>query len=424
MSPAKLGLRLRIALVLALACLLAAGGVGVTLYSASEDMEDALIDQIVAEEMDYLSQRHREDPAYQPQRSSNLQSYIVRAGQDDRALPPFLRGMAPGRHELYTGNDEIHVLVRDERGSRYFVAYEVGLHAQREREFRLLIVSSTLTAALASLLLGYWISGLLVRQVTGLASRVGSMKPGQREARLTQPGQDPEIAMLARAFEDYQTRIEQLIRREQEFTANASHELRTPLTAIRTSCELLLTDTALGDKSRARVEWINAAAGRMAEQVQALLFLARGQALGESEPVSLGDCVAEAVEPYRAELARKGLELEIDIAPDAHLDLNYQALRLVLANLIRNAVQYTERGQVRVSYSGRTLAVSDTGPGIEAADRPRLFERFYRAGGGSDGYGLGLAIVKRICDQYGWAIRVDSAPRRGSIFSVDFAPSS
>lgn len=421
MGPVRLGLRLRIALALALACLLAAGGVGFTLYSASEDMEDALVDQIVAEEMDYLTQRHREDPAYRPQRTSNLQSYIVRGGDGLAALPAFLQGAAPGRHEHYIGGDEIHVLVREHAGTRYYVAYEVGLHAQRERDFRLLIVLSTVTAAIASLVLGYWLSGILVRQVTELASAVGAMKPGQSGAPLARPGQDPEVAMLARAFEAYQARIEQLIRREQEFTSNASHELRTPLTAIRTSCELLLADPAVADKSRARVEWINAAAGRMAEQLQALLFLARGQSLGETEPVALADCVAEAVEPYRAELARKGLELEMDIAPGACVVLNYQALRLVLDNLLRNAVQYTAQGRVRVSYAGGTLAVSDTGAGIAEADRPRLFERFYRGGGGRDGHGLGLAIVKRICELYGWRIEVDSAPRRGSTFSVSFA---
>ena len=420
MAPVKPGLRLRIALALALACLLAVGALGITLYSASEEMEDALVDQIVAEEMDYLALRHRQDPAYRPQRSSNLQSYIVRGSNGRGSLPAFLRDVAPGRHEIYTSNDEIHVLVRDQGDSRYYVAYEVGLHAKREREFRLLIVLSTITAALASLVLGYWLSGILVRQVTDLAARVGAMKPGQGHGQLARPGQDPEIAMLARAFEGYQSRIEQLIRREQEFTSNASHELRTPLTAIRTSCELLLADAALAEKSRARVEWINAAAGRMAEQIQALLFLARGQALGETEPVALGDCVAEAMEPYRSELARKGLKLEIDIAPDAHLELNYQALRLVLDNLIRNAVQNTAQGVVRVTYADRKLAVSDTGAGIAAADRPRLFERFYRVGGERDGFGLGLAIVKRICELYGWRIDVDSEPHRGSTFSVSF----
>ena len=211
-----------------------------------------------------------------------------------------------------------------------------------------------------------------------------------------------------------------MIRREQEFTSNASHELRTPLTAIRTSCEMLLADAALGEKSRARVTWINAAADRMAEQIQALLLLARGQELGEIEPVELADCVAEAVEPYRGEIARKGLALEIDVAPEDVLELNYPALRLVLGNLLRNAVHYTERGFVRIGYAAKRLTVADSGRGISGEHLPRVFERFYRAENPGAGTGLGLAIVKRICDQYGWRIEVESTPARGSAFSIVF----
>ena len=416
----SLGLRQRVALALALACLLIVGALGVTLYTASEDLEDSLVNQIVAEEMDYLVQRHRENRAYQPQRSSNLQSYIVRDAAAQKDLPEFLKGVAPGRHEFYLGKDEFHVLVREAGGVRYYVAYEVGLHEQREREFKLLVLLSALTAVLASLLLGYWLSGVLVRQVVELASRVGTLKPGQQPGELARPGQDPEVAMLARAFEDYQARIESMIRREQEFTSNASHELRTPLTAIKTSCELLLADSQLGEKSRARVEWINAAAGRMAEQLQTLLFLARGQALGETEPVALAECVAEAVEPYLGEIARKNLSLELDVARDVVLQLNYPALRLVVSNLLRNAVHYTERGFVKVGYAGKRLAVADSGRGIGAEHLGRVFERFFRAEGQAEGNGLGLAIVKRICDQYGWKIEVDSAPGRGSTFSITF----
>ncbi len=420
MALTRLGLRLRVAFTLALACLILTGGVGVTLYTASEEMEEALIDQTVAEEMDYLLERHRRDPAFVPRQGSMLQSYIVRDGGSRAGLPEFLRNVAPGRHEFYLGADEFHVLVRQQNGARYYVAYEVGLHEQREQDFKWLIVISTLTASLASLALGYWLSGIVVRQVTDLASRVGSLKPGQSQPRLTQPGQDPEVAMLAHAFEDYQARFEQMMRREQEFTSNASHELRTPLTAIRTSCELLLADPSLSDKARGRLESINAAAGRMTEQIQALLFLARGQTLGEIETVALSECVAESVEPFRSELERKGLALEIAVAPGAQLELNYQALRLVLNNLLRNAVQYTERGHVRVDYGARRLSVSDSGAGISHEDRPHLFERFYRAGERRNGYGLGLAIVKRICDLYHWQVTVDSEPGRGSTFSVLF----
>jgi signal transduction histidine kinase len=420
MRRPSLGLRLRVALALALTCLLVVGALGFALYMASEDMEESLIDQLVADEMEYLVKRHRQDPHYAPQQSSNLQAYIVRSAQEQARLPDHLRSLRPGQHELFVGVDEFHVLVREQDGIRYYVAYEVGLHEQREQQFKLLVLLSVLTAALASLVLGYWVSGMVVRQVTELAARVGTLKPGQDHEKLVQPGQDAEVTMLARAFEDYQANINRMIRREQEFTSNASHELRTPLTAIKTSCEMLLADPALGERSRVRVEWINAAAGRMAEQIQALLFLARGQALGEIEPVVIADCVAEATDPYRAEIARKGLAFEVDIAGNAVIDLNHQALRFVLANLLRNAVQYTERGSVRVSYAGRRLTVTDSGRGIEQQHLPHVFDRHFRAADGTEGSGLGLSIVQRICQHYGWKVEVASVPARGSAFSIVF----
>ncbi len=416
----KPGLRLRVAFALALASLLVVAALGITLYTASEELEESLIDQLVAEEMDYLVQRHREDPGYRPQQGSNLQNYIVRGAQERAQLPAFLRELAPGRYEFPVGNDEYHALVREEGNVRYYVAYEVGLYEQREREFKLLLLLLVITATLASLALGYWFSGVLVSQVTELAGRVGSLRPGRRRGTLARAGQDPEVAMLARALDDYEARIGEMIRREQEFTANASHELRTPLTAIKTSCELLLADPALGEKSRARVVRMSEAAARMAEQIQALLFLARGQALGEVEPVVLADCAAEAVEPYRGEIARKGLALEMDIAPEAVLDLNYQALRLVLANLVDNAVHYTERGFVKVSYAAKRLTVADSGRGISAEHLPHVFGRFFRAQGHDGGMGLGLSIVRRVCDHYGWRVEAESAPAKGSVFSILF----
>jgi signal transduction histidine kinase len=414
------GLRLRVALALALACLLVVGALGITLFAASEEMEEALITQLVTEEMDYVLKRHRQDPGYAPQPSSNLQAYVVRNAREQELLPAFLVGLGSGQHEFFVGNEEYHVLVREANGVRYVVAYEVGLHEQREREFKLLIVLAVLTAVAASLVLGYWLSGLLVSQVTELAAQVGRLSPGEPRVGLSRPEQDPEVAMLARAFDGYQENIERMIRREQEFTANASHELRTPLTAIRTSCELLLADVALAEKARARVAMINDAAARMTEQIQMLLLLARGQSLGEVEPVVVADCVAEAAEPYLGEIARKGLAFESAVARDAVVEANYQALRLVLSNLIRNAVQYTERGSVRIDFDARRLRISDTGRGISNDHLPRVFERHFRGDAMNEGAGIGLAIVKRICEQHGWRIEVESAPLQGSVFCLVF----
>jgi signal transduction histidine kinase len=419
MQAPRPGLRLRIALTLALVCLFVVGALGATLFLASENLEDALIDQLVGHEMEYLVERHRQDPTFVPQPTASFRTYIARSPAERERLPAQLRDLGVGSHEVFEGEEELEVLVREVHGVRYYVVYEVGLYEQREQSFKMLVYVSVFAAALASLALGYWLSGILVWQITNLANKVGGLSPGAARAeRLARPDQDPEVALLARAFDDYQARIEQMIRREQEFTANASHELRTPLTAIKTSCELLLADGTLTDKARARVGQINDAASRMAELIHALLFLARGQALGEVEPVALADCVAEAAEPYRAEIARKGLAFEVDVAPNAVLDLNYQALRFVLTNLIRNAVYYTDRGFVKIGYASKRLSVSDSGRGISLERLPRIFERFFSDERTSGGVGLGLSIVKGICDHYGWSIKVESVPSRGSTFSV------
>jgi signal transduction histidine kinase len=232
---------------------------------------------------------------------------------------------------------------------------------------------------------------------------------------------DREVAALAHALDEYHSRVIEMMRREQEFTANASHELRTPLTAIRTSCELLEADPALNDKSRRRVGMIDSAALQMTERIETLLFLARQHRPEALERVALRRMVDDAAAPYREEMTRKGLAFDLRIPEGEVLQLDRKALQLVLANLIKNAVAYTERGYVRVSYEARRLTVSDSGPGIAAEHRAQVFERYYRADDKPEGLGLGLAIVRRICEDLGWKIEVESNPGRGSAFCVVFA---
>jgi signal transduction histidine kinase len=259
---------------------------------------------------------------------------------------------------------------------------------------------------------------VLTRQLTDLATKVRAFSPEEPHPPLEHPDLDREVSALAHALDQYHESIMGMMRREQEFTANASHELRTPLTAIRTSCELLATDTGLGEKTRARIEMIASAAEQMTERIEALLYLARQRPPQAAEVVALRECVTEAAVPWRDEIARKGLAFDVPIRDDAVVRLDRKALQLVLANLIKNAVRYTERGFVRVTYDERRLTVADSGSGIAREHLPQVFERHYRAGHQNDGLGLGLAIVRRICDDLGWKIEVESQPGSGSAFSI------
>jgi len=414
----KPALRFRIAAAFAIVCISVVGAFGITLYTASEELEDGLVQQLVAEELAFLVERHRAGRSEPPVQGSHLQYYIAEGAAAKAALPAALRVLGPGHHDVGWGEAERHVAVQDDGDTRYAVAYDPGAHEVRESQFRHLLLFSLATVVVIAIVLGYWLGGLLTGQLSDLARRVSGLVPGTAGETLARPGQDREVAAVAAALDDYQARMLDMISREQEFTANASHELRTPLTAIGTSCELLAADASLSEKGRQRVAYISAACARMAEQIMALLFLARDQAPANREAVDLAECAADAAEPFRSELARQGTSLEIAIAPGTVLELNRQALQLVLGNLIRNAVEHTAHGSVRLTYDAPRLTVADTGAGIAPEHLPHVLERHYRGGQRPEGFGLGLAIVKRICDQFHWQIDVVSEPKAGSAFSI------
>jgi len=424
MGPLRADLRTRITVALATVCIGVVGVLAIIVFSASHRMQEALVEQLVTEELEALVERSREGEGPVSGGGPNLQYYVARGPDARGGLPAPLRDLAPGHHEVGKGGpDELHVAVREVDGIRYMVAYDSGQHEVREKRFRnLLLIALGATAAIA-VALGYALAGVLTRQLTALASRVRGLEPGVPGAhpKLERPDHDPEVAALAHALDDYHARIVGMMRREQEFTANASHELRTPLTAIRTSCELLAADAALTEKARARIEMIETAATQMTERIQALLLLARHPQWQSPESVELRRCVEDTAAPFREEIERKGLAFDVSIPDGEVVTLDRKALQIVLANLIKNAVAYTERGYVRVSGDGRRITVADSGAGIAPEDRSQVFERYYRADSKPEGLGLGLAIVLRICEDLGWKIEVESAPGEGSRFSLVFA---
>lgn len=416
------GLRLRVALALATFCIFITAALGLSLYFASDDIEEAHIAQVIQIEMDHLIHLHRQHADFAPQIGSNLQSYVIRNLDQELRMPGYLRGLNNNYHRINYNFRDIRVSVRHVNDLKFLVAYETTLHQQRLSELRFLILFSLIAVVGIAFVVGYMLAGLLVKQVTDLADRVKLLAPeGAKSTTLMiHPEMDEEVAQLARALDDYQHRIQQILLREQEFTANISHELRTPITAILTSCELLTAETNLPDRVLVRINRIEAATTRMGEQLQALLFLAREQSLGIIEPVALAECIFDAVEPLYSEIQRKNIVFDVNVTSDVIVTLNRQALHTTLMNLLRNAVQYTENGFVRVEFSNNRMSIIDSGIGIEPAYLPLLYERFFRGSTQCQGLGIGLAIVKRICNHYAWLIDVESVPGSGSTFHITF----
>lgn len=414
-------LRYRVAAALATFSIFTVGTLCIILYFASDNIEEDHIEQVIEMEMDHLVYRYQKHADFISQVGSHLKTYVIHNMDDELQIPAYLRGLNAGYHRIYYGIEDFNVLVRTVDEVKFLVAYRIALHQQRLSKLRLLILLAWVVVVGIAFVVGYLLARILVKQVTDLAERVNLLAPGNvQDGLLTQPGMDEEVAQLARALDDYQERIKRMLQREQEFTANISHELRTPITTILTSCELLVATADIPNKAYQRIVMIEAAATRMGEQIQALLFLAREQALGVIETVAIAECVYDAADPLMAKINRKKLAFEVPIDPDRVLTVNRQALHIVLLNLIRNAVQYTSSGYIRVEFNNQRLSISDSGIGIEPAYLPLLYERFFRGTTQGQGLGIGLAIVKRICDHYGWRIEVDSTPGQGTTFHINF----
>jgi signal transduction histidine kinase len=236
-----------------------------------------------------------------------------------------------------------------------------------------------------------------------------------------------EVAPLVDALNRLLQRLHAAFQAQRAFVADAAHELRSPLTAVR--LELQLLDRAPDEEARreARAN-LGAAVERAIHLVEQLLTLARSdprEEAGAWSRIPLEQAAANGIADANSLAQARRIDLSLEAEP-AFVQGDPEALRILVRNLVDNAVRYSpEGGQVRVSThdraSGAALEVVDTGPGIPLPERERAFDRFYRRSNApAGGSGLGLAIVKAIADRHGAQIRLDDAPGGGLKVIVAF----
>ena len=227
------------------------------------------------------------------------------------------------------------------------------------------------------------------------------------------------------------TELEHLRRIRGEFIDNLSHELRTPLASIRLLTEMLLGDLETADvpeRVRERVATIDVETGHLAGMVNELLDLSRMEQAStqiRQDPVPLAPVVVAVLSRLRTFADRGEISLSSEVSPDLPLVRgDEERLDRLLLNLVHNAVKFsTPGGSVAVvarEEPDRLVAsVSDQGVGIPPADRPRVFERFYKVDRARQrgGTGLGLAIARHIVEAHGGEIWVESREGEGSTFS-------
>ena len=236
---------------------------------------------------------------------------------------------------------------------------------------------------------------------------------------------DGAVVFLHDITEELRT---QQLRRQ--FVANASHELKTPVASLRTLVDAIQgavrSDT---DRAERFATQMTTEIQRMAALIDDLMDLSRvedpaAMRLGEAD---LDVIVAEQADAMRERATQKNVTLDADIEKGVRVRGDGQHLRLLVRNLVENALTYTPEGgriavSLRTNGSGVELEVNDTGIGIPLQAQGRVFERFYRVDEDrarlSGGTGLGLSIVKNVAESHGGTVRVESELDEGSTFTV------
>jgi PAS domain S-box-containing protein len=227
------------------------------------------------------------------------------------------------------------------------------------------------------------------------------------------------ISAAALTFHDLSER-EAREQSEREFVANAAHELRTPIAAVLAAVEVLQAGAKKRPEDRDLfLGHIEREAGRLGRLAHALLVLARAQSAGDSIEPQLVDLCPLLTDVARTLDATGAVEVVVDCPNELRIWSNPELLEQAVTSLASNAVAHTSEGRVtlaaQVVDSTVALEVRDTGRGIEAADRDRIFERFYRANGAArDGFGLGLAIVRQVAQALASELEVDSEVGAGT----------
>lgn len=268
-----------------------------------------------------------------------------------------------------------------------------------------------------------------LRPLTQLTRAVLTRTPNSLDP-LDEATSSKEVQPLILALNELLARLQSALEVQRAFIADAAHELRTPLTALQ--LQIQLVERAQDGKQRdAAISELKAGLERTTHVIQQLLTLARQDPANLDNSTELVDLIAlihDIVIQHQPLAQAKQIDLGISRAPEqATLLCNSDSLRILLANLVSNALRYTPAGgkvDIFISQDPHCqISICDSGPGIPDEEKTRVFDRFYRRSGNAEsGSGLGLAIVKSIADRMRATITLKDNPGGGLCASIDFSP--
>lgn len=317
-----------------------------------------------------------------------------------------------------------------EMGDAVLVAIPLRALTEEANRFLLKLAGIAAVAFAIGLTVTGWIVDRSLRPIQSIAESAERVAAGKLSERIEIREPESELGKLSSVLNTTFTRLEASFEQQKRFVADASHELRTPLTVLITENQTALSRTRSAEEYRETVEENLKTAVQMKGLAEALLELAR---LDSKQPrtdrltFELSELVQACANRLQTLAAKKDIALHVRLEEDVAIHASPVRIRLVITNLLENAIHYTgEGGRIDITLTSVhdhcVLTVADNGCGIDPKHLPHIFERFYRADTsrtrGAGRYGLGLTICQAVVQAERGEISVRSTPGQGTTFTI------
>lgn len=396
---------------------------------ASVVIEQFLVREALTGEANHFWEGYMQDSQFQPPNTENLKGYLTDVGSS-MGLPKKLQGYDLGFQKMHGQTAHSLMYTSERYGKRLYLLFD------GESVLRLALYFGVFPLTIVLVLIyttAWWVyreSNYLLSPIVWLANKFDRFDPAHADASLEDlsniPGDvDWEVEKLVTSFSSYSRRIQRFVERERAFTRDASHEFRTPLTVIKMASDLLLAEQDLDEYSKKYVTRIKGSARDMEELIDAFLILARETDKEfEDEQTVIANVIEREIKSADIYIENKPLLIEVDEQYPLEIFTARKVVAIVLGNLIRNAVLYTNEGSITITINEHSVVIQDTGIGMTEEQTKKIFQPYYRAEHSGKttrkGYGVGLTIVKRLSNRFNWVVEVESESDVGTRIEVFF----
>lgn len=355
-----------------------------------------------------------------------VRGWHVRGTEAPPDMPGYFAGLAPGYYDeqqmdAYDTDRSHAVLVTPVGDGRIVMSVDITELEDYQNTSALISVLIAIISGVIIIGSMIWLYRSMRGPIQSLAHSMDELDPEQPSQRLSTGFALSELNDIAVLVNNHLERVERFIERERSLLDQASHEFRTPIAVIAGAVDVLKLHD-LPPAAARPLERIRSTTENLTEIMSSLLFLSREpDAKAPQETTRLDLLTVMLVEDHQHLLKGAGASFVIDALQPLELDCPETIVRIVVSNLLRNAAEHSFDGPIRISLADHCLAIQDSGEGFDTVAAARRYtEALQLSTKQGGGQGLGLFLNRRICERFGWSLKIVSDPASGTLATLTF----